>query len=98
MAQTQRDGAAAEEGGSGSSGSGGSSSGGGSGSDAPRVSLHKDGVYSVQNAKARQRWRWACQQLKLRRLTKKIGLARTRVDPSRGIGGRLQRVEASTAA
>ena len=56
---------------------------------------HKDGVYTVQSPRAR-RWRWACQQLKLRRLTKRWS-ARTRVDPSRGIGGRLQRVEAATA-
>ena len=67
------------------------------GGGAPRESLHKDGVYTVQSPAARRRWRWACQQLKLRRLTKKMGLARTRVDPSRGIGGRLQRVEAATA-
>jgi hypothetical protein len=58
-----------------------------------RVSLHPSGEYSVVSKEARNRWRWAFRQIRVKKTLAKHSMAKMKIDAQQSVGARLERLE-----
>ena len=58
-----------------------------------RKTLHPSGEYSVVSIQARNRWRWATKQIRVKRNLAKFSMAKMKVDSQQSVGARLDRLE-----
>ena len=58
-----------------------------------RKTLHPSGEYSVVSMQARNRWRWATKQIRVKRNLAKFSMAKMKVDSQQSVGARLDRLE-----